>query len=63
MNALLEWGKVFIVDLDKALFLQFSFDKSEMGEESANLIPLLYPRPPAASVLQRSEKCVAVVCW
>lgn len=56
-------GESIYSNLDKALFLQFSFDKSEMGEESANLIPLLYPRPPAASVLQRSEKCVAVVCW
>ena len=53
--------KVFLVDLDEAPFFQFSFSKSKMREENADLILFFYPRPPTSSVLQCTEKCVSVV--
>lgn len=63
-DALSGGKKVFIVDLDEALFFQFSFSKSKMREENANLILFFfYPHAPVSSVLQCTEKYVSVVHW
>lgn len=62
-DALSGGKKVFIVDLDEALFFQFSYSKSKMREENANLILFFYPHAPVSSVLQYTEKYVSIVHW